>query len=128
MIQRFKPLQLQHKAPSLLSKLIAVKQPQKMAKVNAPITKKLTNSSVRITKKKRRKPKEGEMEETGNRTNRMPISKILRRRPKMPDRAEITDSLWDREEINSSKRETEIELTIISNQMDLFMMPVGRLL
>ena len=99
-----------------------------MAKVNAPITKKFTNSSAKITQKRRRRPQEGEMEETGNRTNRMPISKILRRRPKMPDRAEITDSLRDREEINSSKRETEIELTIISNQMDLFMMPVGRLL
>lgn len=81
-----------------------------------------------ITKKKSRKPKEGAMEETRNRTNQLPISKILRRRAKMLDNAEITDSLRDREEINSSKRETEIEMTIISNQMDLFMMPVGRLL
>lgn len=96
--------------------------------MNAKITKKFSNSSVKITKKKGRKPKEGAMEEIRNRTNQLPISKILRRRPKMPDNAEITDSLRDREEINSSKQETEIELTIISNQMDLFMMPVGWLL
>ena len=96
--------------------------------MNASITKKFSNSRVKITKKKGRKPKEGAMEEIGNRTNQLSISKILRRRPKMPDNAEITESLRDREEINSSKQETEIELTIISNQMDLFMMPVGRLL
>ena len=96
--------------------------------MSASITKKFTNSSAKITQKRRRRPKEGEMEETGNRTNQQPVSKILWRRPKMADHAEITDSLRDREETNSSRRETEIELTIISNQMDLFMMPVGRLL